>query len=76
MDEIVKWREEPGYVVRFRSGKRKGGGRKRVVAGKEAVVVDRADLPVNGRNGTESEDEWEDLGWDKSDGTGSAWEEV
>ncbi|KAM7198562.1 hypothetical protein V8F20_006092 [Naviculisporaceae sp. PSN 640] len=73
MEEIVRWREEPVYVVRNRSGKSRGG---RKLRRKEAIADDALDSALKGRNEAGSEDEWVDLEWDKSDGSGSGWAEV
>ncbi|KAM7198127.1 hypothetical protein V8F33_005185 [Rhypophila sp. PSN 637] len=80
MDDIVRLREEPGYVVRYRLGKkqRKSGGKERVVVEKGLVAVDNSGLfrYASNRIDMGSEDAWEDLEWDISDGSGSMWIEV
>ncbi|KAK4214423.1 hypothetical protein QBC37DRAFT_399668 [Rhypophila decipiens] len=83
MDDIVRLRqEEPGYVVRYRLGRKKqtksGGGKERVVVEKGLVAVDNSGLfrYASNRIDMGSEDDWEDLECDISDGSGSMWIEV
>ncbi|KAM7212913.1 hypothetical protein V8F06_011719 [Rhypophila decipiens] len=83
MADIVRLRqEEPGYVVRYRLGirkkQRKSGGKERVVVEKGLVAIVDPGLfrYASNRIVMGSEDEWEDLEWDISDGSGSMWIEV